>query len=62
MLNKLSGGINAYNEIRNITEEMLERIYVKQAIQLHHQTFTGTETEKQRVIEFVKKKMQKGAN
>ncbi len=62
MLNKLSGGINAYNEIRNITEEMLERIYVKQAIQLHHQTFTGTEAEKQRVIEFVKKKMQKGAN
>ena len=47
-LNKVPGGAKAYKEMQNVFEEMLARIYIKQALALKNGTFTGTPKEKQR--------------
>ena len=53
-LNKVPGGAKAYKEMQNVFEEMLARIYIKQALALKNGTFTGTPKEKQRVIDYIK--------
>lgn len=54
-LSKVAGARKSYLEMREMIEEMLERIYIKQAIALSNGTFAGTEKEKQRLIAHIKK-------
>lgn len=53
-LNKLSGGMSAYNDIKNMIEELLKRMYVKQAQSLAKGEFKGTASDKQHLLDYIK--------
>lgn len=61
-LNKVSGGAKAAKEMQAVFEEMLARIYVKQAKSIQNGTFKGNDKEKQRVVDYIKSRMSEKRN